>query len=126
MELLSNEPKLDDLAFELDGVRPTWSEVMYFVQGFIEISDCDENFKQIYLTDSQQKTMIEFFKFNLDGYPPEAVAIFELITEEHPSFEELQKALYPIFQHKIDNSYGLTEEEMKQTQDIHDSYFDNQ
>jgi len=96
---------------QIENVRPTEAEIMYYIQGFYEISGFEGKLNKV-----QKKKIVELFMFNNEGISPAGIEVFvEVGNNGDP--RELLKAL---FQHVIDNSYNLTEEEMFEAQMIHD------
>ena len=98
---------------QINNVRPTEAEIMYYIQGFYEISGFEGK-----LTKAQIKIIVDLFMFNNEGISPTGIEIFCAVgNNENP--RELLKAM---FEHVIDNSYGLSPEEMIETARIHSGH----
>ena len=106
----------DNLAWlcrsQIENCRPSESEIMYYIQGFFEISGFEGK-----LTKAQVKKIVDLFMFNNTGISPAGIEVFCAVGNNTP---ELQGLLNAMFENQIDNSYGLSEKEMIETQKIHD------
>ena len=98
---------------QIENVRPTEAEIMYYIQGFYEISGFEGKLNKV-----QTKKIVELFMFNNDGISPAGIEVF-VVVGNNGDPRELLKVM---FQHVIDNSYNLTKEEMLVTQKIHDGH----
>ena len=109
---LENDADLSKICHtQIQGVRPTEAEIMYWLQGFYEISGFEGS-----LTTVQQTMIIEMFRLNNTGISPRGMQIYLKVTQNST---QLKKLLNKIFQHVIDQSYGLSEEEMIKTGLLH-------
>jgi len=81
------------------------------LQGFFEISGFEGE-----LTKSQQEKIVDMFRLNNSGISPRGMQIYLKVTQNST---QLKKLLNQIFQHVIDQSYGLSDDEMIKTGLIH-------
>ena len=111
---LNNDLYLAGLCFsQIENCRPTEAEIMYYIQGFYEISAFTGK-----LNKNQTKKIIDLFMENNLGISPTGVEIFVTIGNG----KDPRKMLNEIFLHDIDNSYGLSPEEMIETAKIHSGH----
>ena len=107
----------DNLAWlcrsQIKNVRPSEAEIMYYIQGFYEISGFEGKLNKV-----QTKKIVELFMFNNEGISPAGVEVFI----EVGNMGDPRELLKEMFQHVIDNSYGLSEEEMIETAIIHSGH----
>ena len=109
---LENDPDLSKICHtQIQDVRPTEAEIMYWLQGFFEISGFEGE-----LTKSQQERIVDMFRLNNSGISPRGMQIYLKVTENST---QLRNLLNQMFQHVIDQSYGLSEEEMIKTGLLH-------
>ena len=111
--MLENEP--EDLVHlcrsQILGTRPSESEICYYLQGYFEISGATK------INETQRDKIIDLFLLNNIGLSYRGVDIFVHVVRNSDNLKDL---LNDIFQHAIDISYGLSDEEMILTQRIHD------
>ena len=99
---------------QISGERPSEAEIMYYIQGFYEISGVGSDYK---LNKEQINQISELFILNNTGVSPKGIDIFINIVQ---NTDQVKQKLNDIFEHAIDLSYGLNEEELAATQRIHD------
>ena len=87
---------------------------MYYIQGFYEISGVESDYK---LNKEQINQITELFFLNNTGVSPKGIDIFISVVQ---NTDQVQQKLNDIFEHAIDLSYDLNQEELVATQRIHD------
>ena len=97
---------------QIEGVRPTESEIMYYIQGFFEISGVTDHI----LDKRQQQLIVNLFLHNNTGISYRGIDIFISVCQNKM---QLQSQLNEIFVHDIDQSYGLTDEELEKANQVH-------
>ena len=114
---LENNKRLSYLCkSQILGERPNEHDLMYYVQGFFEISGVGSDFR---LNKQQIIQISELFLLNNTGISPQGMNIFINIVNNTKKVKEL---LNNIFEHAIDNSYNLTQEELIETAEIHSGH----
>ena len=114
---LENNKQLSYLCkSQIMGERPNEHELMYYVQGFFEISGVGSDYR---FNNEQINQIAELFLLNNTGISPHCTDIFINIVNNTGKVKEL---LNNIFEHAIDVSYGLSEEEMIETAKIHSGH----